>query len=302
MKKNIPLLALILPSKGRFLDLMLTLIFTSLKNTYFFKVQFFVVANYSNFQIFILKFMFSHRAIFIDERDLDCQGANTAYNYGFELAKNNGARWVALWADDLLPLKLNWLDELYNYLTKADFQFGIFSTDEGYHKGRYGWNIEAGYPCAHFYVACTDSLPGHLLNPALKNFLADNEIAISRIKQSISISLLPIKLIHQPTFNLTRLSRIHMLKDDLERLYEIHPELNCKLDNIILNGDVNDINFKFILDEGKLTKYELSTKVIDYSEFISKSKYFIPPIKIRLVYFLRRVWNRFMLIIDRLCK
>lgn len=295
MKNTIPLLALILPSKGRFIDLILTMIFTSLKSNYSYVVKFFIVANYSTFQILILKLMFSHRAFIIDERGSDVRGLTSAYNFGFEFAKSNGAKWVALWADDLMPHKVNWLDELYIYLTESDFQFGIFSTDEGHHKGRYGWNIQAGYPCAHFYVACLDSLPGYMLNPALKNYVADNEIAISRIKQNIAISLLPLKLVHQPTTNSTRIASVQSLKDDLMRLYAIHPELSSKLDSIVLNGDVNNMNFRFIADENDLIRFGEGAKTLNYNDFTSQSKIFNLPLIIRLVYLLRKIWNKLIL-------
>jgi hypothetical protein len=304
MNKNIPLLSLILPSKGRFLDLLLTLIFTSLKSHYNYKVKFIIVANYNNFQIIILKLFFSHRAFIIDERGTAIRGLTSAYNYGFDFAKNNNTKWIALWADDLLPHNSNWLDELFLFITESDFQFGIFSSDEGYHKGRYGYNIVAGYPCAHFYVACIDSLPGYMLNPSFQNYLADNEIAISRIKQNISISLLPIKLHHQATINSTRVTSVRSLKKDLACLSIIHPELSNKLDSIILNGDVNNSNFKFILDSdtNKVIKFQSDMKTLSYPDFMSQSKILIIPLKIRLIYLLRKIWNRLILKIELLLK
>lgn len=293
-KKHDPLLGLLLPSKGRLFDLVLTLFFTPLNPPEGLRVRFYIVANYNSIQLYCLKLLFSHCATFIDERSLDLRGVNGAYNYAFEEAKNNGAQWVALWADDLLPEKENWLFELNYVLSQDSFRLGIFSSDEGNHKGYYGWNIGAGYPCAHFYVACIDSLPGYVLNPLLKGFVGDTDIGISSVKNNIQIDLLPIKVIHQPTVNSTRASRESLLKHDVKQLYILHPELRGKLDGMILRGDLGDVNYRFVLDDGKCLKFSHEIKAVSFHQVISRANFTTLAFKIQFIYVLRKRWNRMM--------
>lgn len=196
MRNNQKLLGLILPSKGRFVDLLLTLLFTPLESAFDLKVHFFVCANYNNFQLKLLRIFFSNKATFINERNLKWNGVSGAYNYGFDEAVKKNATWVALWADDLLPENKFWLNTLYEQILQKNFHFGIFSSDEGSHKKQFGWNVYAGYPCAHFFIAKINSLPGFLLNPKFRSHLADNEIAISRFKKGIPITLLNVRVIH----------------------------------------------------------------------------------------------------------
>jgi hypothetical protein len=290
--KNCRLLALLLPSKGRIVDLFLTILFTPLNGPDGLKVRFFIVANYNSIQLYFLNFLFSRRAIFIDERTLEMRGVNGAYNHAFDAAKRCGSRWVALWADDLLPEKTTWLFELNRYLLEKDFSFGIFSSDEGNHHGYFGWNIMAGYPCAHFFIASIESLPGHLLNPNFVGFVGDNEIAINRIKNKVPIKLLPIKVIHQPTVNATRLSRSKLLRSDLDKLYLLHPELLGRLDEIIINGNANDENFKLLSDKGFDVAFSKDIETETLEEVIHRLKLHELSLKFRLIYSLRKLWNR----------
>lgn len=286
-----PYLALLLPSKGRILDLMLTLLRVSLRSPSGLRVRFIVLANYGTVQLALLKLLFSSRATFVDERNLTWRGMTGAYNYALEAAVNSGAGWVALWADDLLPDRRNWLDDLSRIITRQDFRFGIFSSDEGNHKGRFGWNVFAGYPCAHFYVARVDALPGYLLNPLLKAYVGDNEIVVNRVKSGVSIDLLPIKVIHQPTANATRAANVAAYKADIERFYTIHPELNGRLDAIVLRGEVENHECRFVVDEGVLVRFDKDTKSVPYGEFVLSAPLHIPSINIRLIYALRIIWN-----------
>lgn len=285
------LLALLLPSKGRFLDLILTLWLTSLKVPRGYRVRFVVCANYSTAQLAILRILFSRRATIIDERNLEWRGMIGAYNYALDAAGKMGAHWVALWADDLLPAKDSWLDELFGIISGADLQFGIFSSDEGNHQGRFGWNVFAGYPCAHFFVARLDALPGHLLNPALSAYVGDNEIVISRTKKGVPIDLLPIKVVHQPTANRTRQTNASAYKADLDRFYQIHPELQGKLDAIVLRGDVANQECSFIVDEGKTIRFCDSTRRLGTAEFSMVAPITIHRARIRFVGIVRKLWN-----------
>lgn len=289
---NHKLVALLLPSKGRIIDLVLTIFFTSLKAPDGLRVRFFIVANYNSIQLYFLKFFFSRHATFVDERIISKRGVNGAYNYAFEEAKKHGASWVVLWADDLIPESKSWLSELNFYLSKKDFCFGIFSTDEGNHKGFFGWNIQAGYPCAHFFVASVNSLPDYLLNPALIGFTGDNEIAISTAKKNIPIELLPIKVIHQPTANSTRSSRSGLLRSDLDTLYLLHPELLGQLDEIVMNGNLTDKNFRIIKDEGLAIIFDKKANPKTFGEAVLTWKTHRPPFKFQIIYFIRLLWNR----------
>ena len=289
--KSEQLLALLLPSKGRFVDLILTLSMTSLKAPKGFRAYFVVCANYNSFQLALLRAFFRGRATFIDERNLKWLGMIGAYNYAFEAAKKNGARWVALWADDLLPESPLWLDELFSAISQPEFNFGIFSSDEGNHKGHFGWNVFAGYPCAHFFVALIEAMPGFLLNPKIRAYVGDNEIVINRTKKGIPIDLLPIRVIHQPTANMLRSSNAISYKNDLDAVYQIHPELAGKLDAIVLRGDTSDANCRFIADKGQQIRFDKNTATLSISEFNDASTYAAQRVNIRIAAKIREIWN-----------
>ncbi|PPC94263.1 MAG: hypothetical protein CTY35_10725, partial [Methylotenera sp.] len=270
-KNSYPLLSLLLPSKGRFIDLFLTLLFTNLKTSQPITVRFIVCANYNYLQRTVLKIFFFRSASFINERAHSVRGMIGAYNLAYDFAVKENANWVALWADDLLPATSFWLDDIFPEVTDPSFKFGILSSDEGGHKNKYGWNVFAGYPCAHFYIARTDALPGYLLNPSLAAYVGDNEIVIDRVKSNIPVTLLPIKVVHQPTINTTRKRNSQSYKNDLLKVYEIHPELMGKLDNIVLHGNVTTKDSNFIVDEGLSVIFTHETKGIPYAEFVSKA-------------------------------
>lgn len=290
-KKSEQLLALLLPSKGRLIDLILTLSMTPLKAPVGFRAHFVVCANYTSFQLSILRVLFGDRAIFIDERNLKWRGMIGAYNYAFETAAEIGARWVALWADDLLPESACWLDELFPAISQPAFKFGIFASDEGGHKARFGWNVFAGYPCAHFFVALSEALPGFLLNPKLRAYVGDNEIVISRTKGGIPIDLLPIRVIHQPTMNLLRKTNTSGYKTDLEIVYQIHPELAGKLDAIVLRGEATDVNCRFIVDKGQQIRFDVNTASLTINEFENASPYFTQRFSHKIAAIVRETWN-----------
>lgn len=293
--KSEQLLALLLPSKGRFIDLILTLLMTSLKSPKGFRAHFVVCANYSSFHLAILRSLFRDRATFIDERNLKWLGMTGAYNYALEEAAKIGARWVALWADDLLPESPLWLEDLFSAISRPAFHFGIFSSDEGNHKAHFGWNVFAGYPCAHFFVALIDALPGFMLNPKLRAYVGDNEIVVNRTKNGVPIDLLPIRVIHQPTPNMLRSSNSSSYKTDLETVYQIHPELAGKLDAIVLRGDTSNVNCRFIVDNGQQIRFGKNTMTLSISEFKAASPYTIQRVSIRIVAKIREIWNWILL-------
>jgi hypothetical protein len=190
-----------------------------------------------------------------------------AYNYSYQLAAKDGAQWVILWADDIIPEKHSWLIDLTSYLKNVNFEFGIFSSDEGNHQSFYGWNIFGGYPCAHFFIAKTKTLPGYILTPKLSAFCGDNEVVIKRIKEGKTISLIPIRIFHQHTLNPTRLANMHNYEKDLKRLYELHPELTGKLDNVVLRGIVSDENSYFVPDENAAINYSSAISCLPIDNF-----------------------------------
>lgn len=292
MSKNNKTLALLLPTKGRFFDLILTLIFTNIKCPKGYRCIFVLCANYSDLQLGILKILFFSKVVILDERELPWRGMTGAYNYAYERAKSLGATWVALWADDLLPEKRRWLDSLFLHIDDPKFQFGIFSSDEGSHKGRYGWNIEAGYPCAHFYIARTDILPGYLLNPKLKAYVGDNEIVITLIKKGVKINLLPLKVIHQPTHNETRVGNLNHYKTDLETVYKLHPELARQLDEPVLNGNMGHESCHFITDTGANMTFGRHLDWLRFDEFKLRCPVLQLPVKFQALDWARRIWHK----------
>lgn len=291
-------LSLLLPSKGRFLDLILTLLFTRTVRSPEFSVKFVICANYNRFQIALLRTFFASRALVIDERKEPAGSMIGAYNLAFEYARKAQYTWVALWADDLLPASNQWLSALVQEITAPDFKLGIFSSDEGGHKGKYGWNIFAGYPCAHFYIARTDALPGYLLNPKLSAYVGDNEIVIDRIKAKIDIKLLSIKVVHQPTINSTRKRNAQAYANDLQKMYAMHPELTGRLDSIVLNGNLSTGDSTFVADQGKTTIFSHDTPTLPYAEFISQSPEVQHRLTIRLIGTIRVIWNRIVLLTE----
>ncbi len=295
MKNNQKLLGLILPSKGRFVDLLLTLIFTPLESSFPLKVHFFVCANYNNIQLKLLRTFFSNKATFINERNLKWSGVSGAYNYGFDEAIKKNATWVALWADDLLPENKFWLNALYQQISQEDFRFGIFSSDEGCHKKQFGWNIYAGYPCAHFFIAKINSLPGYLLNPKFRSHLADNEIAISRIKDGIQITLLNVRVIHQPTLNNTRKENTVAYKTGLKTIYELHPELQGRLDDAVFNTPDLNQNCRYIVDNKESLLFSDHLITHSMKDFKLLAPKHVLSYKYRLIKLIRHVVNELIL-------
>jgi len=299
-KNSEQLLGLLLPSKGRFIDLILTLSMTPLNAPVGFRAHFVVCANYSSFQLSILRTLFGNRATFIDERNLKWRGMIGAYNYAFEVANEIGARWVALWADDLLPESTSWLDELFSAISQPAFNFGIFASDEGGHKAQFGWNIFAGYPCAHFFVALNKALPGSLLNPRLRAYVGDCEVVISRTKSGIPIDLLPIRVIHQPTLNMLRKTNSSAYITDLKTVYQIHPELEGKFDAIVLRGDMTDVNCRFIVDNEQQIRFDENTVTLTISEFNAAAPNFNQRASLKIVGIIRNLWNWILFLPQRI--
>lgn len=276
---------------GRCLDVALTLAFTSLRTPTGYRCRFYVCANYPSWQFLLLRVLFFSRASFIDERRLDKKGMVNAYNHAFERAVDDGCEWVALWADDLLPERRDWLMILFPFLTAKQFKFGIFSSDEGGHKRSFGWNVFSGVPCAHFYVAKADALPGHLLNPRLKAYVGDNEICASLLKRQIEIDLLPVRVIHQPTFNATRSGNVPHVAADLNTVYELHPDLRGRLDPIVLRGDLDNPICRFVPDEDHLRRFGVDAEPLPIDAFTDRARRSEAGWTISAIGRVRRAWN-----------
>lgn len=284
-----------MPSKARILDLLITVFFTSLKCTPEYQAIFFICANYNKFNIFILKIILFKKALIINEREESCKSMIEAYNIAFKKAKNNRAEYVILWADDVIPEKSDWLCQLIDIIKNQNLEFGIFSSDEGHHKGYYGWNIFGGYPCAHFFIAKTNLFQDKLMNPKFFAYTADNEIAINMVTKNIPISLIPVRIIHQHTSNKTRRINLKKLSDDLQTLYSIYPHISGMLDNVVLHGIVSDINSRFIADKNKLYVYNSKLPIIKIDEFILQAfKFKKMPYKI--LYEIRKYYNEKLLV------
>jgi hypothetical protein len=91
--------------------------------------------------------------------------------------------------------------------------------------------------------------------------------SIKRIKEGKTISLIPIRIFHQHTLNPTRSTNINNYEKDLKRLYELHPELTGKLDNVVLRGIVSDENSYFVPDENAAINYSSAISCLPIDNF-----------------------------------
>src|SRR5690242_13917553 len=122
-------IALLLPSRKRFKRLFETLWVTKLQKD----TKFFIAADYTLYEQFILKLFFSRKMVLVDDRKANTIGLIKAYNRILGHALKYDPEYCVLWADDLVPAKKQWLSELKEYLENKRVEFGIFSTDEGGH-------------------------------------------------------------------------------------------------------------------------------------------------------------------------
>ncbi len=258
-------IALLLPSRRRFKRLFETLWVTSVYND----TKFFIAADYPWYEQVILKLFFWNKSVIVDDRKANTIGMNKAYNRALNHALEYQPEYCVLWADDLVPEKKNWLSNLKGYLKSNDVEFGIFSTDEGGHKGIFGWNFWGEIPCAHFCIMKTNLLNGFMLHPELVSYFGDNEISLRMKKKGVKISLLPIRVHHFPTDNETRriTSKYYMI--DKGKLYELHPEITGVMDPFIERADFR-ANFSFIYDDGSYFDENMILKFIDYDAMIEK--------------------------------
>lgn len=257
------MIALLLPSYRRFKDIFLTIWKTPLSAD----CKFIVAANYSNLQLFFLKAFFSQKALFLNERRYGRVGCYKAYNLAFNLARRKGFDYVALWADDIMPQKPDWLDDVKEMFIKPERSFGIFSTDEC-HKGRFGWNFFGGIPCAHFFIAKSAVLGDYFLNPELNAYVGDNDVCVRMMKQQIDITLLPVRLNHNHTQNWTRSNNAKYYAIDIETFNRLHHELKGLLDDVVLKGDYS-INGTFVVDSGKVLHTGGKLDFKTYKEFVN---------------------------------
>lgn len=229
-------IALLLPSYRRFGALFRTLRRTPLDPS----TRFVVVANYPTWQLGILTRLFGDRADIIDERPYGKLGGAKAYNVAYKAACERGAEYVAHWADDILPFDKDWLDQVQQLFVKPQLDFGIFSSDEGNHKHRYGWNLFGGYPCAHFFIAKCAVLGDTYFDPRFKQYVADNEISIRLIRRGVKIALLPVMLVHDPCMKHRGMFAANYAAD-VATFNALYPDLGGLLDGAVLRGDYTNM-------------------------------------------------------------
>ena len=260
------MIALLLPSYRRFRDLFVTLSNTPLAEG----CKFVVVANYPDEHLSFLKKLFPKKAIFIDERQYGKGGMIKAYNIAFEFVKQNGFRYAALWADDLMPQKADWLKEVDELFIKPGHRFGIFSSDEC-HKNHFGWNFFNGIPNAHFFIAEISALGDYFLRPELNAYVGDYEVCVRMKRKNIPMTLLPVRLDHHHTPNPTREKNNPYYAKDLEIFNQLYPEMAGVMDDVVLKGDYAS-NGQFVVDSGKLfhTRDRLDFK--SYGDFLKESR------------------------------
>jgi hypothetical protein len=283
-------LALLLPSKGRFFDLCLTLLMTRVGSRGEFTCKIYLLANYNVIQRSILKLFFGRSAKIFNERDYDIKvtGIVSVYNFIYGKAREDNCEWVAIWSDDLLPEKRTWLARLWDVLEHEDFKFGIFSSNDGHGRGYFGWNMFGGIPCAHYWVARADALREDCLcPPSIKAYVGDAEICLDAVERGIPIDFIPVRLIHQPTVNATRSVFAGMAVADLETVYCLHPNFRGRLDPIVLHGQVDHPANRFAPDEGKLLRFGRDTEGVPWDEFVQRAYRTVPSMLVRLSGYLR---------------
>ena len=182
--------ALLIPTYKRFADLLHTLRNTHIDD----RARFVIVANLDDKEFEYLNQTFGNVSIIIDERQYGKLGGCKAYNLAYQIARENGFDYAILYADDIIPFRKKWLDDLYQLFIDQDGQFGVFSSDECHH-GSYGWNIIIDSPIAHFFVIKC-SISETLFDIDFKQYLIDVEIAVRLKNEGVKLELLPIKLNH----------------------------------------------------------------------------------------------------------
>ncbi len=253
--------ALLLPSYRRFKDLFITLWKTPLSSQY----RFIVTANYNDLQLAILRRIFSEKAVFIDERPYGKSGMIRAYNIAFDWARQNGYRYAALWADDIMPQKNNWHEEVDELFIKSGHVFGIFSTDEC-HKKRFGWNFFGGVPNAHFFIADVTVLGNFFLNPALNAYVGDYEVCVRMKDNNVNMILLPVRLDHNHTQNPTRIKNSKYYSIDLRKFNELYPHLAGIMDDVVVKGDYT--SGSYVADTGDVLHTRENLPFKSYSDFM----------------------------------
>lgn len=260
-------IALLLPSRRRFIRLFKTLWGTKLEVD----TRFFIAADYPWYEQVILQFFFSKKIVLIDDRKANTVGMVKAYNRALQHALKFSPDYCALWADDLVPANNSWLVELKKILVNKNVDFGIFSTDEAGHRKIFGWNFWGNFPCAHFCIVKTVHLDGFLLHPELLSYCGDNEISIRLMEKNIRVSLLPIRLYHFPSDNETRRINSKHYLIDKNKLYELHPKINGVLSPLLDKGDFRT-NFTFVYDYGIYSEVNETLAFIDYDEMIRRGE------------------------------
>jgi len=253
--KNNYKIALLLPSYNRIADIINVIKNTELSDN----IKFIVTANYTDDNFKKITDMFGDKIFIVDERKYGKGGMIKAYNLAFFLAKKLKFDYVALWADDIFPMKTDWHIELNRMIDKYNFDFGIFSTDEC-HKKIFGWNFFNRIPNAHFFIAKTSVLGDFFLNPSLNAYVGDYEVCIRMIKKNVKMTLIPIKINHYPTANETRGNNSQYYNYDINIFNLLYPEYEGVMDNVVLYGDYNS-NGSFILDNNEILNSDF------YSDF-----------------------------------
>lgn len=256
------MIALLLPSYRSFRDLFYTLWATPLSP----ECKFIVTANYPDCQLRLFEFLFSKRAVFIDERKYGKGGMIKAYNLAFDYARSLGATHCALWADDIMPQKRDWAATMRHDFIEPGLDFGIFSSDEC-HKHRFGWNFFGGVPNAHFFVAKTALLGDYFLNPALKAYVGDYEVCYRLGQKGVPFTLLPIRLNHYPRVDPTRKMNTKHYAGDLEVFNRLYPELKGLMDDVVLKGDYST-NGRYVIDDGSVRSTREALPFVTYEELM----------------------------------
>ena len=175
-------------------------------------------------------------------------GMIKAYNIAYNYAKNNQYKYVALWADDILPQKKDWFQDLNEMFIKPGHVFGIFSTDEC-HRLHFGWNFFGGIPNAHFFIADISILGDYFLNPALNAYVGDYEVCVRMKNKGVNMTLVPVRLNHNHTPNPTREKNTKYYAIDLKIFNELYPDLAGVMDDVVLKGDYTT-NGSYVTDLG----------------------------------------------------
>lgn len=257
-------LAILMPSRGRLEALREMLAGLRISP----RMKYIITAHYEDAELDALRRDFGHKAWFIDQRGYGDGGMTRTFNLAHFKARELGFDYAMLLCDDMLPQEPQWHTHLEAMLAVHDVDFGVLSTDET-HKGVFGWNFFAGYPCGHLCLGRIDALGDFFLNPSFFSYVADNEVCIRMSRQGTRIHLLPLRVDHNHQNDPTRVRNAKFYEIDLNIFNAMFPDLRGRLDDVVMKGAYRQEG-RFVLDQGRVvTPEETPGLLVTYDELLA---------------------------------